>query len=134
MPDFGMARIKDIVFDCAHPAALARFWTAVLDDYDIAPYDDAELARLRRLGVSSPEDDPSVLVEGPTGAPRLWFQRVDEPKRTKNRVHVDLSCTDADAEQRRLTALGAAAAPSQPNATLIVMRDPEGNEFCLLRK
>jgi hypothetical protein len=42
-----VARIQDIVFDCRHPAKLARFWAAVLDDYQIAPYDEAELERLR---------------------------------------------------------------------------------------
>ncbi|MQY32705.1 hypothetical protein SRB17_06590 [Streptomyces sp. RB17] len=52
-----MARLRDIVFDCAHPAATARFWAAALDGYAVAPYDDAELARLRSLGITSTEDD-----------------------------------------------------------------------------
>ena len=59
-----MARIQDIVVDCAHPASLARFWAAVLDDYAVAPYDEVELARLRSVGILDPEDDPTVLVEG----------------------------------------------------------------------
>ncbi len=42
-----MARIQDITFDCRHPASLARFWAAALDGYAVAPYDDAELERLR---------------------------------------------------------------------------------------
>ncbi len=42
-----MARIADIVMDCVHPASLARFWAAVLDDYAVAPYAEEELARLR---------------------------------------------------------------------------------------
>ena len=45
-----MARLADIVFDCAHPAALARFWAASLDGYAVAPYDDEELERLRSIG------------------------------------------------------------------------------------
>ena len=50
-----MARIKDVVVDCRHPASLARFWAAVLDGYAVAPYDEAELARLRKLGVEGNE-------------------------------------------------------------------------------
>lgn len=62
-----MATLKDVVFDCHHPASLARFWATVLDGYGVAPYDDEELARLRAIGVDDPEDDPSVLVEAPGG-------------------------------------------------------------------
>ena len=53
-----MARIKDVVIDCRHPASLARFWAAVLDGYDVAPYNEAELARLRDLGIDDVEADP----------------------------------------------------------------------------
>lgn len=56
-----MALLHDIVFDAAHPAGVARFWAAALDGYAVAPYDDAELARLRERGISGPEDDPTVL-------------------------------------------------------------------------
>ncbi len=65
-----MARIKDVVIDCRHPASLARFWAAVLDGFDVAPYDEAELARLRNLGIDDVEDDPTVLVVGASDAPR----------------------------------------------------------------
>jgi hypothetical protein len=72
-----MAKIRDIVFDARHPAPIARFWAAALDDYEVAPYDDAELDRLRGLGISDPEDDPTVLVEASHGGVlRLWFQCV----------------------------------------------------------
>ena len=62
-----MASIKDIVFDSSHPASTARFWAQALDDYEIAPYDEEELARLRSMGVNDPEDDPSVLLVGRDG-------------------------------------------------------------------
>jgi hypothetical protein len=101
-----MARLHDIVFDCARPAATARFWAAALDGYAVAPYDDAELARLRSLGITSTEDDPTVLVEPTDGGPRLWFQLVPEAKGAKNRVHVDLIATDPESEIQRLTAPG----------------------------
>jgi hypothetical protein len=42
-----MARIHDVVIDASHPASIARFRAAVLDGYQVAPYDEAELARLR---------------------------------------------------------------------------------------
>ncbi|RKS68643.1 hypothetical protein BZB76_5764 [Actinomadura pelletieri DSM 43383] len=124
-----MARLGDIVFDCSHPAATARFWAAALDGYAVAPYDDEELARLRSLGITSSEDDPTVLVEPPEGGPRLWFQLVPEAKRVKNRVHLDLLAVDPEAEIQRLAALGATVQARHPDN--VVLADPEGNEFCL---
>ncbi len=128
-----VARLADVVFDCRHPASLARFWAAALDGYSVAPYDDAEMARLGALGVDDPEDDPTVLVESPGLTPRFWFQRVPEEKVVKNRVHLDLHAEDPNAEARRLVALGAQLAAEQPNPDLVVLHDPEGNELCLLR-
>lgn len=126
--------IRDIVVDAAHAASLARFWAQALDGYAVAPYDDDELARLRTIGVDDPEDDPTILVQGPPGRPHLWFQTVPEPKVTKNRVHVDLSTTDLDAGVQRLLDLGATRfEPPSPEDGLVVLRDPEGNEFCVVR-
>jgi hypothetical protein len=45
-----MARLKQIVVDSRRPPELARFWAAVLDDFELRAYDDAEIARLRRSG------------------------------------------------------------------------------------
>jgi Glyoxalase-like domain len=127
-----MARIADLVIDCAAPAALARFWAGVLDGYAVAAYDDAELTRLRAQGIDDPEDDPTVLVESGDRGPRLWLVRVPEPKAVKNRVHVDLRADDTTAELARLVSLGATVAPHQHHEGLVVLLDPEGNEFCLL--
>ena len=120
-----MARLRDVVFDCHHPASLARFWAAALDGYEVAPYDEDELERLRSLGFSGTEDDPSVLVEAASG-PRLFFTLVPEDKVVKNRVHLDLTGDDVD----RLVALGARVL-AHPEDGLVVLADPEGNEFCL---
>ncbi|TDD96809.1 VOC family protein [Actinomadura rubrisoli] len=126
-----MARLRDIVIDSAHPAASARFWAAALDEYTIAPYDQAELARLRNNGITDPEDDPTVLLEPQDTGPRLWFQLVPEPKHTKNRVHLDLLATDTEAEILRLTELGATVHTRHEEHT--VLSDPDGNEFCLFQ-
>ncbi|AQZ66476.1 unnamed protein product [[Actinomadura] parvosata subsp. kistnae] len=122
-----MVELRDVVIDCRHPASLARFWAAALDAYEVAPYDEAELARLRSIGVDDPEDDPTVLVEG--GPVRLWFQRVPERKIVKNRLHLDLRADDPDAEMERLLGLGAELVRTHDDWT--VLADPEGNEFCL---
>jgi hypothetical protein len=127
-----MAQIHDVVVDCKHPASIARFWAAILDGYDVARYDEAELARLRGLGITDTEDDPTVLVESsPGGTPRLFFQLVPEPRPAKNRVHLDLRCDDIDAEVERAVGLGARVLASFD--TWITLADPEGNEFCFSR-
>jgi Glyoxalase-like domain len=121
--------IRDLVFDCEHPASLARFWAHVLDGYDVAPYDEAELSRLRAAGFAGPDDDPTVLAIGPAGSPRLWFQLVAERKIVKNRVHLDLSTADLVAELTRLVSLG--ATELHRGESWVTMSDPEGNEFCI---
>jgi hypothetical protein len=82
--------------------------------------------------VAGPDDDPTVLVEAPGSAPRLWFQRVPEAKVVKNRMHLDLESDDPTRERQRLIELGASVPSEQPNELLTVLHDPEGNEFCLL--
>jgi hypothetical protein len=123
-----MARVRDFVVDCRHPASLARFWAAALDGHAVAPYDEEELDRLRAQGVLDPEDDPTVLVEGPPGAPSLFFQRVPEPKTAKNRMHLDLAAQEGESE--RLLSLGASVVERHPE--WVVLADPEGDEFCLM--
>jgi hypothetical protein len=127
-----MAHLHDVVFDCRRPAPLARFWAAVLDGYDIAPYDEAEIERLRGIGIDDVEDDPSVLVEASGIEPRLCFQLVPESKVVKNRVHLDLRCDDLEAETARLVELGARVLTATgPQPDWVVLADPDGNEFCL---
>jgi hypothetical protein len=121
-----MAEIKDIVFDCARAAPLARFWSAALEGYEVMPYDDEELARLAAVG-KTPETDPNVIVVGP--GPRLCFQEVPEPKTVKNRVHLDVNAGDRGAEVERLCLLGATVSEVYDDWTR--MADPEGNEFCV---
>jgi len=124
-----VALLKDIVVDARHPASIARFWAAALDGVDVARYDAAELERLRSIGVYDTEDDPTVVVEGAGMANRLLFQRVPEAKVAKNRLHLDQTAADVEAEVHRLKELGARVIASFPNH--VVLADPEENEFCV---
>ena len=124
-----MAHLREIVFDCAHPAALARFWAAALDGYAVRPYDDAEIARLAGLGFT-PETDPTVMVDGP--GPKLCFQNVPERRYDNNRVHLDIETADPATEVRRLVGLGATVAREAGGYT--VLCDPEGNQFCVVEE
>lgn len=123
--------LRDVVVDCRRPAPLARWWAETLDGYRVAPYDDAELARLRAIGVIDPEDDPSVLVEPVSGSgPRLWFTAVPEPRAGKNRLHLDLAAADVEAEVATLVARGARELAR--HGDWVVLADPEGNELCVV--
>ena len=84
------------------------------------------------------EDD--VVLEPPAGSPQdgvapdLLFQRVPEGKTVKNRWHPDLRPTDQAAEVARLEELGATRIDiGQGDVSWVVMADPDGNEFCVLR-
>lgn len=122
-----MGVIHEIVFDCDKPAVLAQFWSQILDGYDVRPYDDEELARLAALGLT-PETDTTVMVDGP--GPSICFQNVDGRVHDNNRVHMDIEVTDRSAEVERLKEAGATVDRVLPTYT--VMRDPEGNQFCLV--
>jgi glyoxalase superfamily protein len=122
-----MARLKQIVIDCHHPASLARFWAAALDDFEVRPYDADEIARLAALGLT-PETDPAVILDGPFV--ELCFQQVGPPPMTKKPLHLDLRADDREGEVRRLSQLGASI--TERFETHTWMRDPEGNDFCIV--
>ncbi len=144
-----MARDVQVTFDCADPAGLAAFWAEALG-YRLqdppAGFGSWEQA-LDAMGVP-PErrNDASAVVDPEGSGPRLFFQRVPEPKQVKNRVHLDVRAAPGlegearmaalEAEAERLVAHGATRLgrhePAPPlDAGHIVMADPEGNEFCL---
>jgi hypothetical protein len=122
-----MATLKQIVIDCRHPAALARFWAQVLDDFEIRPYDDAEIERLATLGFT-PETDPGVILDGP--CVEICLQRAGPQPRAKRPVHLDVGADDREREVRRLVELGASITEAFDSHTW--MRDPEGNDFCVV--
>ena len=121
-----MGKLREIVIDADHPAALARFWAAAVDGYAVRPYDEAEIARLATLGLT-PETDRYVLIDGP--GPIICCQLRTGPRLERNRIHLDLETPDRHAEVARLTALGATFWYEHSNFT--VLRDPEGNQFCV---
>ncbi len=142
-------REVQVTVDCARPDALAGFWCAVLGYVKQPPpagFDSWDAA-LDAWGVPAEARDSRSAALPPEGehGPRLFFQRVPEAKSVKNRVHLDvraapgLSGTErADAlqaEADRLVALGATVVrrleADGMDETVIVMADPEGNEFCL---
>ena len=118
-------RITELVLDCRDPESLSRWWCAVLDW--------VELGR---------ETDESIEIGPPEGfggaVPTLVFNRSDDPRRGKLPLHLDLNPTGTDqaAELERLLGLG--ARPVDVGQTgeedWHVLGDPEGNEFCLLRR
>jgi hypothetical protein len=121
-----MARISEIVIDSLRPSALARFWAAALDGYEVRHYDEAEIARLASLG-RTPETDPAVAVDGP--GPTIFLQETLLPKTERNRVHLDLVGEVRSGEIKRLCELGATV--RDEHETYSVLLDPEGNEFCV---
>lgn len=122
-----MGAIHEIVFDCDKPAILAQFWAELLDGYAVRDYDDAEIARLAALGLT-PATDPTIMVDGP--GPSICFQNVEGRRPDNNRVHFDVEVGDRSGEVERLKGVGAETVRVLPTYT--VMRDPEGNQFCLV--
>ncbi|HEY2519392.1 MAG TPA: VOC family protein [Streptosporangiaceae bacterium] len=118
-------RLVHLVVDANDPAAQARFWADALGWVigDVA------------------DDEVDVWPEGydypdPVALP-LVFVPVPEPKRVKNRVHLDLASTSAGHQAElvsRLRDLGATPADigQGPDLPWTVLADPEGNEFCVL--
>lgn len=121
-----MGLLKEIVVDADLPSRLARFWAAAIDGYAVRPYDAGEVARLATLGLT-PETDPVVMVDGP--GPTLCFQKREGPRSGRNRVHLDIATGDRPAEVARLLGLGATVV--REAGTYTVLRDPEGNNFCV---
>ncbi len=116
-------RIQAISFDAHDPRAQARWWAEALG-----------------WRVTDEDDDESV-IEPPAGSPEdgvaadILFLAVPEDKAVKNRIHLDLRPDDQAAEVARYEARGARRVDvgQADDVTWVVMADPEGNEFCLLR-
>ena len=122
------SRFTELAIDCHRPHELAAFWCAVLD-YRII---DAEGDVVEIVGWQPTPEAVRACVSAPT----LTFARVPEAKTVKNRLHIDVSPIDRaqEAEVERLLALGAQRVDiGQGEQRWVVLADPEGNEFCVLR-
>jgi len=116
-------RIQSVCIDSSDPESAATFWE-------------------QALGWRRTHSDPNeVVLEPPAGSPEndvvpdILFLRVPEGKTVKNRLHLDLRPLDQAAEVARLEGLGARriSVGQGEDATWVVMADPDGNEFCVLR-
>lgn len=108
-----------ISFDCSDALRTATFWSQVLE---------------RPLDEGSTEEFSSIGLKQPTPGAEAWlFARVPEARQVKNRAHPDLVADDRDAEVARLVGLGATALDEHDEIGIrwTVLRDVEGNEFCV---
>jgi Glyoxalase-like domain len=106
--------IECLCMDSTDPATLAAWWQRLVG------------------GEWRIDSDGDVTLE--TEGVRLLFLAVPEPKSQKNRLHVDLRATDFEAAIEAALALGAQRADDvYDGPRWQVLRDPEGNEFCILR-
>ena len=117
-----VSRFSELMIDYHDPKRVADFWRQVLDYQVIDDPDES--------------DELIELAEAPGAMPTLVFCKVPEEKSVKNRLHIDVSPRDReqDAEVERILALGARRIDiGQGDVSWVVMADPEGNEFCVLR-
>jgi len=143
-----MATSVQVTFDCADPERLSRFWVTLLGYQVPDPPDGFATWDQWAVANAIPEDQMNAAraIEDPDGfGPRIFFQRVPEPKTIKNRVHLDVNVGGGrntpleerrkrvDAEVERVIGLGASKVGpvEQGEDYWVVMQDPEGNEFCL---
>src|SRR5690349_11164149 len=143
-----MASVKQfqVTFDCAEPERVARFWCAVVGYVGPpAPEGFASWAEFDRSLPAEHQGSAFACVDPSGVGPRLFFQRVPEGKVVKNRVHLDVRVGTGlvgeerlaalEAECARLTALGATRfqllRADGFDESCLVMKDVEGNEFCL---
>ncbi|MFC1437084.1 VOC family protein [Streptacidiphilus sp. N1-10] len=123
------SRFTELVVDCHDPERLAAFWCEVLD-FKVIDRSGAMV----EIGSWVPTVEDVRARQMP---PTLLFIPVPEGRTVKNRLHLDVSPIDGstEAEVTRLIGLGATRADvgQGPDRSWVVMADPEGNEFCVLR-
>ena len=140
------ARVSNITFFAENPAELARFWCAVMGYPAWSSWPDEEVAELRAAGMS--DDELAERAEAWDQNPahqRFYFTRYSRERTQRNRMHIDVTPFDDRqatpvelvSESERLIALGASVEKvldgqwGPYDEFAIMMRDPEGNEFCL---
>lgn len=122
-------RFTELIVDGHDTRGLAEFWCEVLD-YRIIDEDEGVVE------IGTAELIAEEVVRGPV-PPTIVFVPVPDGKTVKNRLHIDVSPIDREPaeEVERLLALGATRADiGQGDVPWTVLADPEGNEFCVLRR
>ncbi|MEU4085007.1 VOC family protein [Streptomyces aureus] len=107
------AQINALIVDADDPERLAAFWSELLGRPIVG-----------RMG-------PYVWLRRENGL-GLGFQRTDESRTGKNRMHFDITTPDPAAEQQRIESLGGRRLEQYADGGFLVMADPEGNEFCVI--
>jgi Glyoxalase-like domain len=135
-----------VVFDAAEPEKLAEFWALALGYVIEPPPEGFESWEEFARSAGIPEEqfgEVSSRIDPVGEGPRLYFQRVPEGKTAKNRVHLDIQVGRGVKGERRKRLISekveqlvrAGASLAWENETLwgdsVVLRDPEGNEFCV---
>jgi catechol 2,3-dioxygenase-like lactoylglutathione lyase family enzyme len=112
-------QVSMVAIDCRDAERLAGFWCEVLG-----------------YKVESVEEDGVSIVSGDGSGWGIDFLVVPDDKVVKNRLHLDLRPDDQQAEVDRLLDLGATRVDvgQGDDASWVVLADPEGNEFCILRE
>ncbi|MFC8534492.1 VOC family protein [Streptomyces sp. NPDC057249] len=123
------SRFTELSIDCHDPERLAAFWCEVLG-FTVIDRTEGQV----EIGSWEPAVEEVRARQMP---PTVVFLRVPEAKAVKNRLHLDVSPIDCstEAEVARLLALGATRTDvgQGEGRSWVVMADPEGNEFCVLR-
>jgi catechol 2,3-dioxygenase-like lactoylglutathione lyase family enzyme len=118
-------RLSELVLECRDPEVLARFWCDVLDFVVLERDDDGSVEIGPRHGFGGAQ-------------PTLVLIPTDAPNEGKSRLHIDVNATDRDQDGELERLLGLGARPADVGQTgeesWHVLADPEGNEFCLLRR
>ncbi|MGH8968410.1 MAG: VOC family protein [Actinomycetes bacterium] len=116
-------RIQCVSIDTNDPSAIASFWQEALGWRRTFDEED-------EVALEPPEGSPEDGI-----SPDLLFLRVPDRKTAKNRLHLDLRPDDQEAEVARLEGLGARriSVGQGGDVTWVVLADPDGNEFCVLR-
>jgi hypothetical protein len=143
-----MATSIQVVFDCADPDRVAKFWATALGYKLQDPPPGFATWEEFLTAQKVPQElwnSRSAVVDPAGNGPRLFFQQVPEPKTVKNRVHLDINASQGfgvpleerkkqvNAEVERLIGEGATKlrVGEEMSEYWIVMADPEGNEFCV---
>jgi predicted enzyme related to lactoylglutathione lyase len=125
--------VGNVTFSCAEPQALGRFWADALGWPD-EEVDETFLQQLRDGGLAERELTGFYVTRPAAGGrPRFLFQRREKSRPDSYPIHLDFLADEREAELERLKQLGGTVQETKTDdrGTWTVMRDPEGNPFCV---